>query len=1050
MKAKINQPIRRLPILSFLFFTAVQAYCQTGTVQGTVKGTIPVTAPVTTPVTAPGTVPGAVRGIAGGTIRGIVRGSDGFPLAGASVVVEGSGTGATTDDAGQFLLSIAAGQYTISASYIGQGTAGFPVTVESGKTVEQDITIRAVTSLDEAVVVGSRSRDARSRLSTAVPVDVVRTKDIKPFAQMDLAQMLTYTVPSFQSARQTISDGTDHIDPAGLRGLGPDQTLVLLNGKRMHSTALVNINGTIGRGSVGTDLNTIPVAAIERIEVLRDGASAQYGSDAIAGVINIILKKNYRGFTVSGTAGENFTRLPYNGGVNIQDGANAQLDFTGGIANANGSYFNVSGQWLRREATNRSGDDNFPLVYLGNAGAFPTNPYTSSGVSDVQYRQWLMDQDAAMAKQRGYSRHNVTEGNSFSQAFSVYLNAGSRLTDGLDWYITAGGTRREGLATGQSRNPNSVSQQPVRSDGSRYYPDGFLPQIAPTIYDFNFLTGLRIKAGNWNLELSDIIGQNSLHYEVKNSGNASMAATNNVQTQFDAGGLSFLQNVLNADLNRLFRYSEHSSLNVALGAEMRYENFNIRFGEPNSYINGGRIAHVDSIAPYPGQSHGTLFPNPVIPVSGAQVFPGFKDVDAVNASRNVYSLYGDLELTSGRLLLDGALRFEDYAEQGFSYSNLGGKLSARYEMTPAFTIRGSVSNGFRAPSLHQRYFQNTSTQFVNGQPSNSLTANNQNPIVREAFGIGELKPETSTNFSLGLAGKIGTGLTYTVDGYFISIHDRIVLSTAFNRSNPLVNAILTAGGVDPSTSALQFWTNAVNTETKGIDVVVTDRVRLGKGNLSLSLAANFNKNTVVGSTHTNSVIDNPKNNPSLSDPTANPANDLSLTLFDRQQRNRIETGQPASKFSLMAAYTIGKWDFLARAVRWGQVQFLNNVDPNLKNKNTGAYFNDIALGTDQIFGAKLTTDLVVTFRLNPSVALSAGGNNIFDVYPDKVFVDPRNDLASVYANPIQGANKAPGGYNSGRDASNRGRLLYYPNQFGYNGRFLFARVSVNLGMMNKK
>ncbi|HEY4336598.1 MAG TPA: TonB-dependent receptor plug domain-containing protein, partial [Puia sp.] len=221
-------------------------------------------------------------------------------------------------------------------------------------------------TLNEVVVVGSRSRDARSRLSTTVPVDVIRVKEIRPFAQMDVAQMLSYSVPSFQSARQTISDGTDHIDPASLRGLGPDQTLVLLNGKRLHSTALVNINGTVGRGSVGTDLNTLPAAAIERIEVLRDGAAAQYGSDAIAGVINVVLKNNYNGWNVSGTAGENFTRMPYKGGTNIRDGANEQLDFNGGFARASGAYLNVSGQWLRREATNRSGDDNFPLIYLGN------------------------------------------------------------------------------------------------------------------------------------------------------------------------------------------------------------------------------------------------------------------------------------------------------------------------------------------------------------------------------------------------------------------------------------------------------------------------------------------------------------------------------------------------------------------------------------------------------------------------------------------------------------------------------------------------------------
>jgi iron complex outermembrane receptor protein len=401
-------------------------------------------------------------------------------------------------------------------------------------------------------------------------------------------------------------------------------------------------------------------------------------------------------------------------------------------------------------------------------------------------------------------------------------------------------------------------------------------------------------------------------------------------------------------------------------------------------------------------------------------------------------------------LLDGAGRYEDYAEQGFSYSNLSGKLSARYELSSRFSIRGSVSNGFRAPSLHQRYFQNTSTQFVGAQPSNSLTANNKNPIVRDAFGIKELKPERSTSFTLGVVGKIAPGLTFTVDAYFISIKDRIVLSTPFNRSNPLVDTILKNGGVDSSTSAVQFWTNAVNTETKGIDIVITERLRLGRGNALISLTGNFNKNSVVGKLHTNSIIENPKNNPSTANPSANPANDLALTLFDRQQRGRIETAQPQNKINLTLSYNLQRWDFLVRAVRWGSVQFLNNIDPRLVNKTTGAYFNDIALGTDQLFSARITTDAVVSYKAAAGVILSVGANNLFDVYPDKIFVDPRNGLQAVYANPVQGANKAAGGYNSARDASNRGRFLFSPNQFGYNGRFLFTRIVLDISQFERR
>jgi len=900
----------------------------------------------------------------------------------------------------------------------------------------------------DLVVVGSRGRGVRSKLSTPVPVDVIRTSDIKPFAQADVSQMLTYTIPSFQSARQTITDGTDHIDPAGLRGLGPDQTLVLLNGKRLHTTALVNINGSVGRGSVGTDLNTIPAAAIERIEVLRDGAAAQYGSDAIAGVINVVLKKNYNGINISSMLGENFTTMPYKGGIRINDGVNQQIDFSGGFARNNGTYLNISGQFLRRFSTNRSGDDNIPLIYLGNAGAFPANPYAPA-VSDADYRRYLMSADAAMVRRQGYDRHNIVAGNSYSQNLSTYLNAGASLSRHIDLYLTAGIAHRDGKATGQSRNPNSMSQQPVLANGERFYYNGFLPQIAPKLDDWNLLTGLIIRAGDWNIDISNMAGRSAIHYFVKNSGNASLPATDQVQTQFDAGKLSFFQNTINLDVSRRLDYRTGRSLNIAFGGEYRHETFRIAAGEPNSYINGHRVAHIDSIAPYPGETKWTIFKD-VAPASGAQVFPGFKDVDAVKAGRNVYAAYGDLELTLGRLLLDGAGRYEDYAEQGFSYNNLSGKLSARYELSPHYSIRGSVSNGFRAPSLHQRYFQNTSTQFVGAQPSNSLTANNKNPIVRDAFGIKELKPEKSTSFTLGIVGKIAPGLTVTVDGYFISIKDRIVLSTPFNRSNPLVDTILRNGGVDSSTSALQFWTNAINTETKGIDVVITERLRLGGGNALISLSANFNKNSIVGKLHTNSVIDNPKNNPSTANPGANPANDLALTLFDRQQRGRIETGQPQNKINLTVSYSLKQWDFLARAVRFGSVQFLNNIDPGLVNKTTGAWFNDIALGTDQVFSAKVTTDLVVSCKAAPGVILSVGGNNIFDVYPDRIFVDPRNSLQAVYTNPVQGANKKEGGYGSGRDASNRGRFLFGTNQFGYNGRFLFTRIALDISQFERR
>lgn len=980
-----------------------------------------------------------------GTIRGTVKDAAGTPLSGASITVAGKTQGTTTDANGAYSLKIPAGSYKLTVSFVGQNSQTVEVTVRSNETAEADISLTQLADLGGVLVVGTRSRLQRSQLSTPVPVDIINTREIKNFAQTDLTQLLTYVAPSFQSARQTVTDGTDHIDPAGLRGLGPDQTLVLVNGKRRHNTALVNINGSVGRGSVGTDLNAIPAAAIERIEVLRDGAAAQYGTDAIAGVINVVLKKNFKGLTMSAMTGQNMTNMPYNGGTKITDGANYQVDFSGGLSGKKGAYVNLSGQVSGRDKSNRSGIDNIPLVYYGNGGAFPATP---AGVAVGPYRSYLMDIDKARETARGYDRHNLVAGNSKADNVGAFLNAGLPLGGNSSLYLSSGFSHRDGAASGFSRNPNSMAQQPVVASGARFYEDGFLPEIHTKIDDISLITGFKTKFGEWDFDLSNTIGQNTIKYNIQNTGNASLPASNNVQTSFDAGKLTFLQNTANADISRGYSFGAKNSLNVAAGVEYRYENFKIGQGELTSYQNGGRLASFDSIPPYPNTTGYNKIANTPAG-AGAQVFPGFQPTDAVDASRSIYAGYIDLEYTIGKLLLGGAGRYESYQEKGFSNSGTGFKFTAKYDITPNIGVRGSINTGFRAPSLHQRYFQNTSTQFVNGLPSQSLTANNFNPIVRNAFGIDELKPETSTSYTAGVVGKSSNGFTFTLDGYFIKIDNRIVLSTAFNRTNPVVLPIFTANNVDASVNALQFWTNAINTQTKGLDLVISKRLQIASGTANISLATNFNKTNVVGGINTNSAIDAPLNNPSKTDPARNPAEDLSNVLFDRQQRARVESGQPQSKINLTVNYSLSRFDFLIRAVRFGETKFLNNVDPYAVNA-TGGYWNDVAFGTDQTFKAKIATDLVVTYKFLAGASIAVGANNLFDVYPDRIYIDPRNERAAVLANPVAGANKAPGGYGAGRDASNRGRFLFTTSQFGFNGRFLFARLNVDIGQLTAK
>jgi iron complex outermembrane receptor protein len=984
------------------------------------------------------------------TVKGSVKDGNGNPLAGASVTIEGQKGGTITDNNGNFSLRVQPGSLTLIVSFVGQGEQRIPVAVSAGETVSQDVSLTGITDLSGVVVVGSRSRVPRSKLTTPVPVDVISTREVKQFAQADLGQTLTFVAPSFQSSRQTISDGTDHIDPAGLRGLGPDQTLVLVNGKRRHNTALVNINGTVGRGSVGTDLNAIPLAAIDRIEVLRDGAAAQYGSDAIAGVINIILKKNFNGLSASAMAGQNYTNMPYNGKQSIRDGLNRQVDFTWGMGNAKGAYLTLSGQWLKRDRTNRSGNDNIPLVYLGNAGNLPNAP-AGSGVSNTDYRRWTIDQDNAMVAARGYDRHNIVAGNSGNDNTGGFINAGLPVGN-AEFYTTIGLSTRNGIATGFSRNPNSMTQQPVLANGQRYYYDGFLPEIHTLINDYSVIGGVRVNVGEFDADLSYTSGRNGLNYYIENTGNASLAATNQVQTKFNAGGLRFTQSTANLDLSRRYEMSSGRSFNLAFGGEFRREKFRIKAGELNSYANGGRSASFEPIGPYPGTGQYNFFANaPAVP--GAQVFPGFTPADAIEANRNIYAGYADIEFTLGRGIIGAAARYEKYNEAGDNdYDNLGGKITGRFDLNKNVSLRASLNSGFRAPSLHQRYFQNTSTQFVAGVPSEALTANNQNGIVRNTFGIDRLLPEKSRSASIGVVGKVTPNITITVDAYFIRIEDRIVLSTQFNRSNPVVDSILRANSVPTTTTALQFWTNAVNTETKGIDIVISNRFRMGNGNAMLSLAANFNQNSVVGPLQTNSILDDPKLNPSIGDASKNPANDLSTSVFDRQQRGRIETGQPRSKINLTFAYDLRKWNFTARTVRFGEVQYVHNVDPASRAAN-GFYWNDVALETDQTFDARWTTDVVVSFKPKSGLVFSVGANNLFDVYPERLFIDPRNDPSAVYANPIQGAvtsDKSTGGYSAGRDASNRGRFLFNANQFGFNGRYLFARISVDVSELMKK
>ena len=925
------------------------------------------------------------------SLQGKVADSTGVAIPGASVQVVGQKIGTSTDANGIYVLKFPApGTYKVRVSFTGYINAEQDVAIESAvKTLDFSLS-ETKSDLGDVVVIGSRSTP-RTNIESVVPVDLISSKDVKVFAQTDLTQILNFVAPSFSSNRQTVADGTDHIDPASLRGLGPDQVLVLVNGKRRHTTALVNINGTFGRGSVGTDLNSIPVSAIERIEVLRDGAAAQYGSDAIAGVINIVLKK-VTPYSFSTSFGQSDSKAL---GREFNDGRTFQVDFSKGWAFKNDKGFiNLAAQYLQRGFTNRGGLDTRPLLYSAN----PTRGATETEAAFQARFASLKAADDARANANGLNRNNMRVGNSDSKNGGAFLNGQFNFGKTTQLYYAAGFTHKTGSAAGFYRLPTQTTQIDLS-----IYPNGFLPLIDTKINDYSLSVGLRGKVGSWDYDLSNTSGENNIKFDINNTVNASLP-TGTSPTSFYAGELLFRQNTTNFDVNKkhVFEAAFLSSLNTAFGAEFRVDNYQIREGELLSYSNGGRLIGTSPTA------------------SGAQVFPGFKPGNALDKSRHNVGAYADFEAEFGpRFTLGVAGRYENYSDFG---SNFSYKFTGKVKLVDDISLRGAYATGFRAPSLHQQYFNNESTQFVGTVATQVLTVNNSNPIVSQ-FGVGELKPEISKSGSIGLAGRIAKTFTFTVDAYNIDISDRIVFSSQYARERSggvlvptgVVNQILNT--VDPSAqiNSVQFFTNAIKTNTAGIDVVLTNKFTLGaKSSLILSVAGNVNK-TVVRSIRGSDKIE--------SDPT------LKAKLFDRLERSRFESSVPKNKLNITATYNVDKLSFVARTVRFGEVTYLNAIDPNIPA-------NGLPTQLDQTFSPKWVSDFSISYAPSKVWSVTVGANNIFDVYPDMLYIDPRNNATNFNS-------AATSNYSGGLDNTSNGRFLYprAASQFGFSGRYVYGKIA---------
>lgn len=850
---------------------------------------------------------------------------------------------------------------------------------------------------NQLIVTGTR-RAGRTVAESPVPVDVISAEQLSQSGLTETARVLRDLVPSLNFPQPSITDGTDAIRPATLRGLGPDQTLVLINGKRRHVAALLNLNGSVGRGSTAVDLNQIPASSIGRVEVLRDGAAAQYGSDAIAGVINFQLNEareggrffiNYGGFNtrlagvqevtgVNGTAGavptltaDGVLQLNTSGrDLKVTDGEVVTVSGNIGLPLGAEGFLNITAEYRDRNDTNRAGYD-------------PRRNYAQSGALDP--RELTLD--------RRYHRY----GDPATEDLNIVVNMGIPLNDTVSFYAFGTYGTRDAESAGFYRR--AADNRNVLA----IYPDGFLPLINTDTQDYALVGGLEGELGGWKWDVSLSYGDNKTEFFITDTLNASLGAAS--QTEFEAGTIAYDQLMANLDISREIAFGGIEAATISFGAEWRREEYQLGAGEVNSYIAGPVLVGTNNS--FITGAGATAFAAP-----GSQVFPGFQpriggvDVTTPNSRENV-SLYAELDadITDG-FNVQVAGRFEDYTDFG---STLTGKLASRLELVDGFALRGAVSTGFRAPSLQQQFFAAAATNNIGGVLVDAVTLPVNNPVAI-ALGASPLQAEESFSWSAGAVFDKVDGLDVTFDYYQIDIDDRIVLTDNLTATRSAAGApsgtnpglgiaqILNNAGFT-SISAARFFFNGIDTRTRGFDVIATYRTNLGDlGSLSLTGGYNWNDVDITGRrTSPGSLAQVP-----------------GIDLFGRLESLRIELGQPRDRLNLGADW---EWNWLSatlRTNRFGEV-FSPGATP----------INDLLLAPRWI------TDL--EFRLRPEggfaegVELAVGANNLFGQYPT---VAPTGRAVD----PVTG--------NQANLSVNNYFLPYSSfSPFGFNGRFLYARLS---------
>lgn len=839
-------------------------------------------------------------------VSGTVNDASGSPVTGATVVAKGTTIGTVTDVSGNFSLAVPESAKSLSISFIGYASQDVAIPASGAVAVTL---AESASELDAVVIsVGSRNTQ-RTVTDNPLPIDIFGAKDLQATGQTSFDKALQYRVPSFNTVNTPVNDATTLLDPYEIRNMGPSRTLILVNGKRKNLSSLLYVQFSPGRGETGVDLSAIPTDAIKRVEILRDGASAQYGSDAIAGVMNVILKDRYE-----------YTSLNLNSGITAKgDGASYGLTLNSGGNFGSKGYVNYTIGVNQNDNAVRSGKIDIPTEIATFGG---------SPAQDALIKAYLND----------YPTGGNLNGTGENSSVKFVANAGIPIGENNEIYANAAVISKRVLSnanfrtpywrqdrgllhnTGDNKGKNYITKETLAfsTDNPDIYKGyiGYMPTFEGDLVDYTGTVGAKGETDGWKHDISLTTGGNSQAYTVDNTVNRGLGTAS--PTRFKPGGYGFKHLVGNMDISKAIT----DQFSIAFGTEARSETFTIMAGDSASYV-----------------------------AEGSNSFPGISAVNAGSNSRFNIGAYVDLSYDVTKdFLINAAVRTEKYSD--FGAANVW-KLSSRYKaMEDKIVVRGSVSTGFRAPTLHQIYAQSVQAAFVGGNISLSGLFNNKSVQAR-LLGIPALKPEKSTNYSVGVGFNPMKNLSISLDYYLINVKDRIVYSSSISTSDKAsaLGQILQKAGV----RTVQFFINGIETNTSGLDYVVAYRnIALGAGKLGVNLAGNF--------VLSNEIVGTPN------EPAAIKA--ANASILNSQIKSLLTQSRPQYKSILGFDYQVDKYFFNLNNTLFGPTSFqdLDNGGGDMENIKA-------------VFTPAVVTDLSIGYAFSDKISLTLNANNLLNVLP---------------------------------------------------------------------